>query len=395
LGYCHYWGRPTELPGPEFGSFAAECRTLRRALDGDVKIGDSIGEGEPIFSEEAICFNGHRDLGHETFLIRRVFDTQDQELGRFGLYWDFVKTNGKPYDQLVVAVLVSLKHYFPTSALSSDGGKEDWASGIALYERATGRQAPSFDVLIARDLPDDLEDPKDADAYYNRGLAYTNKGELDRAIADYDEVIRLNPKYAEAYNNRGVAYANKGELDRAIADYDEAIRLDPINAVTYHNRGVAYANKGELDRAIADYDEAIRLDLDPPREAAIYYARGVAYASKGELDRAIGDYDDAIRLDPKNAGAYYNRGVAYTNKGELDRAIADYDEVIRLNPKIAAAYTNRGVAYAGKGDYARAIADYDQALTFNLDDRSLTEVRQKRNRAADERTARIVPGKSR
>src|SRR6516165_1397499 len=63
-------------------------------------------------------------------------------------------------------------------------------------------------------------------AYYNRGLAYQEKGDNDRAIADYDQAIRLDPKYAFAYNGRGNAYKAKGDNDRAIADYDQAIRLD-------------------------------------------------------------------------------------------------------------------------------------------------------------------------
>jgi tetratricopeptide (TPR) repeat protein len=49
--------------------------------------------------------------------------------------------------------------------------------------------------------------------YYNRGLAYRNKGDYDRAIADYNQAIRLDPKYAAAYNNRGRAYADKGDHD--------------------------------------------------------------------------------------------------------------------------------------------------------------------------------------
>ena len=43
-------------------------------------------------------------------------------------------------------------------------------------------------------------------AYINRGHAYINKGDYDRAIADYTEAIRLDPKYAIAYGNRGKAY---------------------------------------------------------------------------------------------------------------------------------------------------------------------------------------------
>jgi tetratricopeptide (TPR) repeat protein len=217
--------------------------------------------------------------------------------------------------------------------------------------------------------------------YNIRGLAYDSKGEHDRAIADYDEAIRLDPKNADSYVNRGLAYDRKGEHDRAIADYDEAIRLDPKDAPTYYNRGLAYDRKGEHDRAIADYDEAIRLD---PKDADTYVNRGVAYVGKGEFDHAITEFGEAIRLDAKKAKAYYNRGVAYVSKGDLDRAITEFGEAIRLDPDAAnkASYYNaRGLVYASTRDYARAIADYDQALTLSLDDRSLTEVRQNRERA--------------
>ena len=56
---------------------------------------------------------------------------------------------------------------------------------------------------------------------------YGNKGDQDRAIADYDQAIRLDPGLAHAYANRGSAYTDKMDYDRAIADLDQAIRLDP------------------------------------------------------------------------------------------------------------------------------------------------------------------------
>src|ERR1700736_2539625 len=64
-------------------------------------------------------------------------------------------------------------------------------------------------------------------AFLNRGVEYVAKGDLDHAIADYDEAIRLDPKFVNAYYRRGNSYYSKGDYDRAIADYDEAIRLDP------------------------------------------------------------------------------------------------------------------------------------------------------------------------
>src|SRR5262245_33829433 len=205
-------------------------------------------------------------------------------------------------------------------------------------------------------------DPTSAVAFKRRGDAYANKDDYDRAIADYNEAIRLDPKSALAFRNRGVAYANKGDNDRAIADFNKAIAIDPKSALAYGNRGDAYANKDDYDRAIADYNKAIRLD---PKSALAFRNRGVAYANKGDNDRAIADYNKAIQIYPKSSLAFRNRGDAYANKDDNDQAIADYNEAIRLDPKSAVAFRNRGIAYAYKGDHDRAIADYNEAIRLD------------------------------
>ncbi|MEZ4662046.1 MAG: tetratricopeptide repeat protein [Caldilineaceae bacterium] len=104
-------------------------------------------------------------------------------------------------------------------------------------------------------------------------------GELDAAIADYDQAIALNPEDATAYNNRSIARRDlPGELDAAIADYDQAIALNPQYATAYNNRGNA-CDQGELDAAIADYDQAIALN---PQYANAFIGRGNARSDQGE-----------------------------------------------------------------------------------------------------------------
>jgi tetratricopeptide (TPR) repeat protein len=211
-------------------------------------------------------------------------------------------------------------------------------------------------------------------AFVNRGNAYASKGDLDRAIQDYDEAIRRRPGSAPAFNNRGEAYARKGDYDRAIADFTHAIELKPAyvfghtNDPTFNpvpalnNRGAAYRNKGDYDHAISDFNEAIQRD---PTNPEAFYSRGITYASKGDYDHAIADLDEAIRLKPSFAEAFYSRGNAYSDKHDYDHAIADFNEAIRRNPAYSEAFINRGSAYSKKGDYDRAIADFGGAIRLH------------------------------
>ena len=201
--------------------------------------------------------------------------------------------------------------------------------------------------------------PDYAEAYYNRGIARGDKGDLEGAVKDYAEAIRINPDHAEAYYNRGSVRESKGDLEGAIRDYGEAIRLQPDDADAYYNRGSAREGEGDLDGAIKDYDEAIRLK---PDDADAYYNRGSARESKGDLEGAIEDYDEAIRLKPDDADAYNNRGSVRESKGDLEGAIEDYDKAICLRPGDGEAYYNRALVLERRGDNRAAAADLQRYL---------------------------------
>ena len=50
-----------------------------------------------------------------------------------------------------------------------------------------------------------------------------------RPLRSYSEAIQRDPKYSFAYIGRGDVYLAKGDLDRALRDYECALRLDPAN----------------------------------------------------------------------------------------------------------------------------------------------------------------------
>lgn len=99
-------------------------------------------------------------------------------------------------------------------------------------------------------------------AYYNRGVAYYNKRQDDKAVEDYNKAIELDPNYANAYNNRGLIYYNKGEYDMAIEDFNKAIKLNLTFALAWNNRGNAYTKKGDIEMARINYETACDLGYD-------------------------------------------------------------------------------------------------------------------------------------
>jgi tetratricopeptide (TPR) repeat protein/S1-C subfamily serine protease len=198
---------------------------------------------------------------------------------------------------------------------------------------------------------------KDLTLLNEKAWILSSKKQYAAAISLYDEIIRSQPQ-TYAYNNRGLAKSDIGQTQKAIADYDRAITLNPKYAYAYNNRGLAKSDIGQQKEAFADYDRAIALN---PKYVEAYYNRGLAKFNIGQKQEAISDYDRAIALNPTYAKAYVNRGLAKSNIGQKQEAISDYDRAIALNPKYALAYYNRGIVKAHSGQKQEAISDMSKA----------------------------------
>jgi len=186
--------------------------------------------------------------------------------------------------------------------------------------------------------------------------AETKIGTCTRVIEDPATIPSVR---AMAYRDRGVAYANKGLRELAIADFDEVLKIDPKNAGALNGRGRANLLKGQYDRAIADFTEELRL---LPNGDRTYNERGLAHLNKGELPLALADFEHAIAINTGNVAARNNRGIVLAKQGKNDLAITEYSEALRVDPQYLLAYTNRGRAYEQNGQFQEALADYKQAV---------------------------------
>ena len=245
-----------------------------------------------------------------------------------------------------------------------------------------------------------------AAAYVDRGVAYHDMGQYERAVKDFIRAVELKPALTIAWGNLGVTYSSMRDWHHSIEALNKAIELAPTDPVNFNNRCYAYNMTKAYDDAMKDCGKALELD---PKYMLAFVGRGNAYWNKADYDKAIDNYSHALALDPKRASTWMARGSANTNKGDLDAAIADYSEAIKLDPSraiawngrcwaraikpknpeleaaledcnkaiaretnLAAIFDSRALVYLKLGKYDEAIADYDRALA--LDPRMATSL---------------------
>ena len=69
--------------------------------------------------------------------------------------------------------------------------------------------------------------PDNADASFNLGNVYFNKGQYRPAADNYRDAIRLNPNLAHAHYNLGMALLRLNDQKAADKEFQEAKRIDP------------------------------------------------------------------------------------------------------------------------------------------------------------------------
>jgi Tfp pilus assembly protein PilF len=222
---------------------------------------------------------GSRVGAQESWVGESVMPTKRPEEIKFG--------------ELVMGKLV----YFPISSIMSSTTalkvRDDKDGKLRIHDGQREGWVEKADFVLVQDAADYFQrrvqaNPMDTWALYMRGLSRLQKGELDAAIQDLDECIRLAPTVAAGFITRGVAWKRKKEYARALRDYDEAIRLDPKSANSHNNRAWLWATCPD-----AKYRDGKRAVESAKRAIELYknsFTMGTlaaAYAEAGDFAQAV------------------------------------------------------------------------------------------------------------
>ena len=156
-----------------------------------------------------------------------------------------------------------------------------------LWQQRYDEAIQAFSVMIERS-------PQWYWPYGHRGEAYRQKGDLDRALTDLNEAIRLKPDFEEALFSRCRVWRRKGDAGRAMPDCTEAARLKPDDWPRHQIIAELLLANGEFERAYEKFGEVISLKggatphmyrglialfrFDRPAEAAEEFAKGAKEA---------------------------------------------------------------------------------------------------------------------
>jgi tetratricopeptide (TPR) repeat protein len=143
-----------------------------------------------------------------------------------------------------------------------------------------------------------------------------------------------------AHNNLGFLFLRRGELDKAISQFQAALNIRSKNSDTHYSLGAAL----------------IQNNL------------GNALARKQLWDEAIDHLQEAVRLRPDYADAYFNLGSVLFQQGRIDQAIAQWQKAVAIRPRDAEAHRNVASALRKQGNVKEAIAQYEQALNITPED---------------------------
>jgi tetratricopeptide (TPR) repeat protein len=211
--------------------------------------------------------------------------------------------------------------------------------------------------------------PVNSRGHNNLAVALANDpSRVPRALAEFEEALRISPGYAEARCNYGATlFKLPGRQHEAIAQFEEALRANPGYAAAHNNLGTALGDEGRTAEAIQQYRDALRTD---PRFAIAHDNLGNALAKDpGKAYEAVGEYREALRLEPDFPDAMYNlANLLATAPGRAPEAISLYEKALALNPNMPIAHVNLANVLSGlPGRATEAIGHYEAAVRLRPD----------------------------
>lgn len=170
-----------------------------------------------------------------------------------------------------------------------------------------------------------------ARAHTDLGAAYFQKNQLEVALDEFNEAIKIDPSFSSAYNGLGLVHAALGEDSIADRYFQKAIQLDPKNSESRNNYGSFLCAKGRYDESIVEFLAAVKNPLYGTPSVA-YTNAGVCAARKKDFVAAETYYKNALQIDPLFSTPAYQLALLQFNRNDIAAAKISLQNVLLTEP---------------------------------------------------------------
>ncbi len=191
---------------------------------------------------------------------------------------------------------------------------------------------------------------QEARHHLKQGQVFYDRGQVDEAIVQWRETVRLAPNVAKAHHLLGIALRDSGDLTESLAAFQEALRLDPDNATACVHLARAFEARGDTKEAFAAYYRALQL---VPSAPYVHNRLGHLLAAKGDWEGAVTEWQQTTELLPNYAYAHANLGEAFEQMGKRGEALAAYERAL----PVCARFTQALEQIGKKGEAATLCAE--------------------------------------
>jgi len=144
-----------------------------------------------------------------------------------------------------------------------------------------------------------LIDPKNSDAFYNRGNAFSKIQDFEKAISSFDNSINLDKNNPEAYNNKGSVFLELNNFDEALNNFNKALEINPNNHSAKKNKAYLFEKKGDYKKSIHELSEILKFDK---KNFEIILRLANNYFFLGQYDEALKKYNLAYEINKQHPG---------------------------------------------------------------------------------------------
>jgi len=208
------------------------------------------------------------------------------------------------------------------------------------------------------------QNPTDIDLLYSRVEYNKSKNNLESALFDLKEIVRLDSLNKYHHNYIASIYFELSKSGNQRAEYpllvrrhlEKSIKIDPQNPSAFALFGELLLAYNKYENAIEYFNSSLKIEYNQEKT---HMLMGYAFKQLSQVDNAINCFRNAISINPDFFEAHMQLGHIFHLLGDTN-ALTYYNNALKIKPSDPMVLYNKALFYQSIFEWNKSLEAYSK-----------------------------------